>query len=190
MDSGIYQITFPNGYFYLGKSETISQRWKTHQKNFSQGTHTKKMQAAYDTYGEPQYEVVLPVHPEHIGIYESIFINRSWNSGILNTTKPKILDHTETDEYLKVYDVVTLNGTSCMLHSTLQHVITLQEQYARSELAEARIKQLEDSGVVLPTESKQAMQELRDICLEQNRELRRLAKLSVYDRMFNYKVYV
>ena len=190
MDSGIYQITFPNGYFYLGKSETVSQRWKTHQKNFTQGTHTKKMQAAYDEFGEPQYEIVLPVHPEHVGIYESIFINRAWNSGILNTTKPKVISEENAESYLDVYDSVTLDGTSCMLHSTLQHVVTLREINAELKATETRVKQLELRGVVLPEDAKQAMDELKAICLQQNTELRRLANLGVYDRMFNYKVYV
>ena len=190
MDSGIYQITFPNGYFYLGKSETISQRWKTHQKNFIQGTHTKKMQAAYDEYGEPDYEIILPVHPEHIGIYESIFINNAWNPKILNTTKPRVLDTQEATQYLDVYDNITIAGTSCMLYSTLEHVNIVRTQFQELESANLRIEQLEERGIVLPEEAQKALEELRDICLQQNTELRRLNKLSVFDRVFNYKVYV
>ena len=190
MDSGIYQITFPNGYFYLGKSETISQRWKTHQKNFTQGTHTKKMQAAYDEFGEPEYKVLLKVHAEHIGIFESVFINNAWGPAILNTTKPKLLDSETAKEYLDAYDNITLDSASCMLYSTLQHVTILREQFHKLAAYENKISALELRGVVLPEDAKQAMQELKDICLQQNTELRRLAKLSAFDRMFNYKVYV
>jgi hypothetical protein len=190
MDSGIYQITFPNGQFYLGKSETISQRWKTHQKNFIQGTHTKKMQAAYDEYGQPQYEIILSVHPEHIGIYESIFINSAWNNSILNTTKPKPLDPQIAEQYLEVYDNVTLEGISCMLHSTLQHVVTLREHHTKLDTAKSRVKHLELRGIVLPEETQQQVHELSEVALNYNKELQRLNKLSLWDRVFNYKVYV
>lgn len=190
MDSGIYQITFPNGYFYLGKSETISQRWKTHQKNFTQGTHTKKMQAAYAEFGEPEYKVLLSVHAEHVGIFESIFINNAWGPAILNTTKPKLLDAEIADSYLEAYDSITLDNTSCMLYSTLQHVTTLREQHNTIKTLKAELKTLESTGVVLPDAALAAMDDLKAIVLEQNTELRRLANLGVYDRMFNYKVYV
>ena len=190
MDSGIYQITFLNGCFYLGKSETISQRWKTHQKNFTQGTHTKKMQAAFDEFGEPEYKVLLPVHPEHVGIFESVFINNAWGPSILNTTKPKILDITTSDAYLDAYDNIKFNSESCMLYSTLEHVTKLKDTYLELQTANDRVKSLETQGFVLPDEAKEAMDELKAIVLKQNTELRRLAKLSAYDRMFNYKVYV
>ncbi len=190
MDSGIYQITFPNGYFYLGKSETISQRWKTHQKNFVQGTHTKKMQAAYDEFGEPEYKVLLKVHAEHIGIFESVFINNAWGPAILNTTKPKLIDSETADQYLDAYDTITLDNTSCMLYSTLQHVTTLREQHNIIKELKTELKTLKLTGVVLPDDALAAMDELKDVVLKQNTELRRLAKLSAFDRMFNYKVYV
>lgn len=190
MDSGIYQITFPNGYFYLGKSETITQRWKTHQKNFIQNTHTKKMQAAYDEFGEPEYKVLLAVHAEHIGIFESVFINNAWGPGILNTTKPKLLDAGTAEAYLDAYDNIIFNNTSCMLYSTLEHVTKLKETHLELTEASARIKSLETQGFVLPDEALDAMDDLKAIVLEQNTELRRLANLSAYDRMFNYKVYV
>lgn len=190
MDSGIYQITFPSGYFYLGKSETVGQRWKTHQKNFEQGTHTKKMQAAYDAYGQPDYEIILPVHPEHIGIYESIFINNAWNNKILNTTKPRKLDTQEATQYLDVYDNITIGGESCMLFSTLEHVNIVKSQFQELESANLRVEALEHRGFVLPEEAKEAMEDLRDMCLKQNTELQRLNKLSWFDRVFNYRVYV
>lgn len=190
MDSGIYQITFNSGQFYLGKSETISQRWKTHQKNFLQGTHTKKMQAAYDSYGEPEYTVILPVHPEHIGIYESIFINNAWNSAILNTTRPKPLDAETAEQYMEVYDSVSLLNQSCMLHSTLQHVTTLREHHHKLTEAKNRIQALDTRGIVLPEEAQESLDKLSQLANNYSKELQRLNNLGWWDRLFNYKVYV
>lgn len=197
MDSGIYKITFYDGCYYLGKSENIPQRWKTHAKNFEKRTHTKKMQAAYDRCGEPQYEVVLPVHTDHIDLYESALITLHWGPQLLNTTKPRPMSVQECEHFLQLYDAVTLEGHSIMLYSTASHVEALQDlhnknQELQDDCAEAnlRIEQLESKGILLPQEHEDRLYQLQRQNREYKTELTRLKDLDWWDRLFNYKVYV
>ena len=190
MDSGIYKITFYTGHFYIGKSDNIPQRWKTHSRNFAQRTHTKKMQALYDQCGEPQYEVLLWVHPDHVDIYERVVIHGLWNELILNTTKPKALSQQEADRYMELYSQLTLDGTSVMLHPTLAHLQALEQTTQHLRETEQRLAQLEDAGVVLPHETQQRISSLEATIRSQRGELHRLQNLSLWDRLFYYKVYV
>lgn len=190
MDSGIYKITFYTGHFYIGKSENIPQRWRTHRKNFEQRTHTKKMQALYDQCGEPQYEVLLQVHPDHVHIYESVLIHRMWCDLILNTTKPKAVSAEDAERYLELYDELIFNQDSAMLYSTLQHLETLRTTFKQLQETELRLTQLEDRGIVLPQEVDEQIHNLQRRNLAYRSELERLQRLSWWDRLFNYKVYV
>jgi len=190
MDSGIYKITFYTGHFYIGKSDNIPGRWKNHQKAFEQRKHTKKMQALYDQCGEPQYEVVLQVHPDHVHIYETVLIHQLWGDKILNTTKPKPLSAADAQRYLELYDEVTFNGSSAMLFSTLQHLEAIKTTFQELQQANQRVEQLETAGVVLPHETEQQLQQLRETKYKYYSELQRLKHLSWWDRLLNYRVYV
>jgi hypothetical protein len=204
MDSGIYKLVFASGNFYIGKSEHIQKRWKTHEANFLKGTHTKKMQAEYNISGAPSYEVLLPVHADHIDIYESILIDRHWGDKCLNTTRPKSQDFKQASEYLEYYDQVTINNESIMLLSTLEHIKAMinlssncDELKATNVSLNEELDELVDAGIKLPETWKQSYEELaneadalRIMAREQMHELYRLKKLSLLDRIFNYIVYV
>ena len=190
MDSGIYRLTFGNQYFYIGKSENIPKRWATHRKNFEQGTHTKKMQQAYDSFGAPEYYVMLECHPDHIDLYESYFIHQCWGPAILNTTKPRRLDPDDEEALGELYDRVTMNGISCMQWGTVAHVQQLERLYKEHEVLQLRVEELEESGVVLPLEAETKMFTLEQLNHQYLTELRRLQHLSWWDRLWNYKVYV
>lgn len=138
MNSGIYTIKFSNGQFYIGKSENVYNRWKTHQKNFEQGTHTKKMQQAYDECGQPEYIHSLEIHPDHIDIYESVFILNNWGPNLLNTTKPKQISTEDREEYIWVYDNIQNKDKSIMLYSTLEHVLIIKQLHQRVQELAAR----------------------------------------------------
>jgi hypothetical protein len=190
MDSGIYKIAFSSGKFYIGKSENIPQRWKTHAKNLQKSTHTKKMQAEYDSCGEPEYTVLLPVHQDHLDLYECVFINHFWSPLILNTTKPRAMVADEISVYLSIYDELEFNGQSVMLHSTLQHITTLREHHHKLSALQAKLDALDSRSIVLPEEAKHALDTLNQKAHGYLQELNRLQKLSWWDRLFNYKVYV
>ena len=190
MDSGIYRLTFGNQYFYVGKSENIPKRWATHRKNFEAGTHTKKMQQAYDTYGAPRYEVLLECHADHIDLYESYFIHQCWGPAILNTTKPRRLDPDDEEALAELYDHVVMNGVSCMQWGTVQHVQQLERLFRECEVLQLRVDQLEESGIVLPQEAAENIEYMQQLNNQYYNELQRLKHLGWWDRLWNYKVYV
>ena len=190
MESGIYQLTFRNGQFYIGKSENIPKRWKTHQKNFEQGTHTKKMQAVYDVWGAPEYRVALEVHSDHIDIYESIFIATAWGPNLLNATKPKPISPEEAEEYLEYYDKLNLGGQSALLSSTLMHLKALKQYHEVLNQTTEELNKLKIEGIRTPDEIMDELEALETDNYEYYHELERLKKLSLWDRIFNYRVYV
>ena len=185
MDSGIYQLTFPNGQFYIGKSENIPKRWKTHSVNFSKGTHTKKMQAVYNEYGPPEYRVVLEVHPDHIDIYESILIAAAWGPQLLNTTKPKPISSEDAGEYLHLYDNFSFNDTSVMLWSTLDQVKTLKKVYLEKLDLEGVLQALRDEGLLLPDEIRDRYHQLEDTIEELQGKVQRLQNRTLWQRLWN-----
>lgn len=87
MPSGIYRLTFSNGDFYIGKSISISNRWKQHYDKFQKGKAATNMQKAYDKYGPPKGEILFKCHTDHIDIAEELFIHRL--KPPLNGTYPK-----------------------------------------------------------------------------------------------------
>lgn len=189
MDSGIYKITFSSGYYYIGKSTHIPQRWKTHQSSFEKGKHTKKMQAQYDQYGPPKYLVLLSVHPDHLEQYEQAVTDMFWSDLILNTTRPhNRLTADQIQEYMDVYDSLTFNGSSCMQYSTLQLAHSLREQYTRAENLSEQLGELNKRGVVLPETARLALDELQAENQVLESELAELHNRSWWQRLWNYSV--
>lgn len=83
MTSGIYELTFPNGETYVGKSVNITNRWKQHADKLSKGTAAANMQAAVysNRFNNIAGRVLLEVHPDLLDMYENYYIN---------TLKPKL----------------------------------------------------------------------------------------------------
>lgn len=188
MNSGIYKLTFANGQFYIGKSENIPKRWKTHETNFVKGTHTNKMQAVYDQYGPPEYRVALRVHPDHIDIYEGIFIATAWGPQLLNTTKPRPIDPQTAEEYLDVYDNLEFNGESCMLYSTLEHCKALRKSYSRWQECDGRVQELKANGVVIPEELDHKLEDLEYQLQAAHNTIHRLKTRTLWQRITNQMV--
>lgn len=200
MTSGIYKLTFENGQYYIGKSDNIQQRWDTHAKNFIKGTHTKKMQQAYDQHGAPQYEVLLPVHQDHVDIYEGILIQQHWGPQLLNTTRPKLIDPQLAKRYLDAYDRVNIQDQSCMMYSTITHIdglVELQRKLDQAEEAIADLEQqlddLECEGVVLPHETKQRLETLEDYQYQAQQQITQLTQrlqrwetMTWWQRLWNF----
>lgn len=88
MSSGIYKLVFGGSLVYIGKSVDIEKRWSQHSKALQKGTHTPKIQNAYNKYGMPEFSIIFECHPDHINLLEIYFINKYWSSNILNSTKP------------------------------------------------------------------------------------------------------
>jgi hypothetical protein len=211
MISGIYKLTFSSGKIYIGKSENVELRWQQHQASFQKGTHSKKMQCEYNQHGTPDYEVLLYVHPDHIDIYESIYIQINWGPRCLNGNRPKPISSEDAQKYLDYYNRLTINDTCAMLHSSLMHLQAM-EQYCKKLdetncellLSQSDVLELELRGIKTPEgwqtvndrlkakNKKLALENIR-VCGKNNSmhaELSRLQKLSWWDRLWNYKVYV
>lgn len=92
MSSGIYKLTFADKSIYIGKSVDMEKRWDQHLKAMRKGTHTSRIQEAYDSHGVPLFDIVIKCHPHHIDILETYFINGYWSPKILNSTRPADID--------------------------------------------------------------------------------------------------
>jgi len=201
MDSGIYVLRFPNGYFYIGKSENIPNRWKQHWKDFEKGTHSRRMQEAYNQFGYPRQEVFITCHSDHCDLYESIVIRYNMGPKCLNGNQPKEVPSNEVE--------VLVNSGEYAGLSTAEHIQLIkakeqqaQEAIAKQDLLQLRVRDLETQGILTPDDIKAKVQELeddaedleiealyyRDKLKTAKEELTRLSKLSWFDRLFSYKV--
>jgi GIY-YIG catalytic domain len=169
MSSGIYKMTFSDGSIYIGKSADVAKRWAQHSKAFSKGTHTKKLQEAYDSMGSPNYEIIFECHPDHIDILESYFINKYWNDNILNTTCPADLE----DQDLKLLSEVNPSVWSL---STFDHLFNwLDIQKDRDNL----------KNTLNNSKRASTVKELEKKLLEANQEIVRLKSRGFFSRLFN-----
>lgn len=194
MTSGIYLLTFPNKYFYLGKSENIEKRWQQHWKDFEKGTHSKKMQEAFNQYGYPNKEVFIECHPDHCDLYESIAIEHNMNERCLNGNQPRRVPQEE-------WELLTENGQYAML-STAEHIKLLESRLKEIEAKDnekrklqKRLSKLQDNGLMLPEEITELVEDLNtdlsylaNLNIQRLQELQRLSKLGWFDRLFNFKV--
>jgi hypothetical protein len=149
MNSGIYQLTFTSGHYYIGKSENIPKRWDTHKRNFDQHKHTKRMQWAYDNYGMPQFQVVLVVHPDHLDLYERAMIQASWvDHLILNGTKPQPISQSDLDK-LDLAERTTVEDKRIMQLGTLEHIDYLWLFKQQCDDYKAELEELQDKDLVV-----------------------------------------
>lgn len=196
MDSGIYVLDFSDGTYYIGKSDNIPNRWRQHWKDFESGTHARRMQDAYNRCGPPRASVFIKCHSDHIDLYESLAIHHNWGPKCLNGNKPRRVPDQEKAILLESGQYIEL--------STAQHIELLNKANQEVEQKEKEIKglawelkELQNRGIRTPEGHRQELEHLKsDLRIRdqeidiQKRELSRLAKLSIWDRIFNYKVYV
>lgn len=140
MTSGIYQLTFPNGHRYIGKSINIQERWNQHLDKMTKGTAAKSMQQAWNTYQNFDCKVIFECHPDHIDIMEECFISRL--NPELNTTRPKDrlpgLINEDFDNVVKYFKL-----------STLEHVTLLEQNSSDLLKYQKTIASLESNLVKL-----------------------------------------
>lgn len=190
MNSGVYELIFPDGYIYTGKAEDIERRWAQHKKDFEAGKHTKRLQWAYDTYGPPKYSVSYYIHPDHIDLVESLLIEQHAGPKSLNGNQPRRLSAHERA-------ILAEYATDFLGESTASHIKMLVDSSRELNAKDQEIEELQDhvtelrnDGIVLPHEVAEKLTELEYNLAKKNQELRRLADLSWWDRLFNYTVYV
>lgn len=193
MASGIYRLTFSSGKYYIGKSLDLETRWKQHFNKFATGKAARPMQLEYDRCGLPQTEVIFDCHKDHIDILEELLIEQFKGPDMLNTTYP---DCDLTDKV-----AILINKSRELLHySTFEHLEMIhssQDRITKAQQSQLNAEQaLEDykaNGYIINQDYLDMValaNEFKARMLTRKAELVRLSKLSWWDRLFNYKVYV
>lgn len=186
MTSGIYQLTFGNGSFYIGQSNNIERRWEEHWKKFMDGKAAGKMQQAFAFFGYPRREVVELVHQDHLDIAETYWINRLWGAKILNTTRPYPLTKEEYEDLSKMPEALTFSTVDMVrnLYSRGQKIKQLQDELDNTNLqCDAELEKIK-SGTKIP-ELEYDKEQLKKEMNRQYQEIRRLKNRGFFDRLFN-----
>ena len=184
MNSGIYVLRFPNNIFYIGKSDNIPRRWEEHRKSFLKGSHTKKMQWAFDTYGMPEFEVLLECHRDHIDLMESLAIHMNSNHELLNGNKPSAVSQEEAD--------ILLNSNDELQLSTAEHIRRLKDLL----IIKDKYEELKSTGIYLPEEVEEMPVQIEQLELENkwlsedlaaaNHRVEKFKNRGLLQRIFNY----
>lgn len=193
MAAGIYRLTFSSGKFYIGKSLDLETRWKQHFNKFATGKAARPMQLEYDRCGLPTTEAIFDCHQDHIDILEEWLIDQFKCPDMLNTTYPKL---ERTDE---IADLIN-NSHDLLRLCTWDHLKIIQNAEGliaasdtAREQAEQALEKYQSEGYIIDQDYKDLLaiaNKFQQRASDRKAELERLSKLSWYDRLFNYKVYV
>lgn len=195
MPSGIYKLTFTDGSFYIGKSISISNRWKQHFDKFIKGKAASNMQRAFDMHGAPTGEILFKCHKDHIDIAEGLFINRL-NPPLNGTYPPDPFAGMGIPEIEKISELFSLSTIDHIkriksLEQTKKEALSIISKH-NDEVAELElvISELQEIRLqeVLDNDTNGYIEELKrdnDKLNSENRALR--AKLSApwWRRWFN-----
>jgi hypothetical protein len=177
----------------VGKSLDLETRWKQHFNKFATGKAARPMQLEYDRCGLPQTEVIFDCHRDHIDILEELLIDQLKGPDMLNTTYPQV---NRTDEVsILINNSRDLLNLSTFEHLELLHrverkITEIREQKQESDDA---LESMRANGYIIDQDYRDALaltNKFKDRYFEHKRELQRLQKLSWWDRLFNYNVYV
>lgn len=141
--SGIYQITFPTGAIYIGKTNDYYRRVDEHINKLLKGTAAKALQAEIlKTKGESELSISLIVecHEDHIDLMEDIYIRRAkqeYGSRCLNTQQRKDLGSWTT--------TILEDNLHYLNLSTAEHLNLLNTQDLENTKLKQRIELLEST---------------------------------------------
>lgn len=193
MAAGIYRLTFSSGKFYIGKSLDLEARWRQHFNKFALGKAARPMQLEYDRCGLPETEVIFYCHQDHIDILEELLIEQFKCGDMLNSTYPKC---SLTDRV-----ALLINKSHDLLkQSTFEHLEMIHGSQdlvdgaeLAKEIAERALETYKSRGYIIDDDYKDMValaNKFKNKYFAHKTELQRLQKLSWYDRLFNYSVYV
>jgi predicted GIY-YIG superfamily endonuclease len=89
--SGIYRLDWSNGYFYIGQSQDLSDRWRCHKKRFMNGTMDKcqkKLFRIWQKHGTPVFSIIIECDIELLNDIEQKYITENWNNKMFCNTSP------------------------------------------------------------------------------------------------------
>lgn len=82
MRSGVYQITWPSGHYYVGSSSDLDRRKRTHANRLKGRRHVNPhMQAVFNKYGPGRFEVLELCPPEEVREIEQEHLDREFEEG-------------------------------------------------------------------------------------------------------------
>ena len=155
MTSGVYQLTFPNGDTYIGKSINVEERWKQHCNKMTKGTAAKNMQAAWNSHRNFNADILVECHEDHIDVVEASLIVR--HRPTLNSDRPK-------DPFPDM-DVDSL----CELFVTFKH--SARELVAQKE-------SISRAGTIAQTNLNNSIKELKSENHSLHQEIKELVELN------------
>lgn len=88
---GVYSLNWDNGYFYIGQSQNLKNRWIDHKKLANSGkllTKQPKLGRIWRKYGEPEFRVIQNCHIEQLNSLEQYFIDVYWGNKLMCNTSP------------------------------------------------------------------------------------------------------
>jgi hypothetical protein len=191
MQAGIYVLRFKSGHYYIGKSDNVINRWQQHWKDFQKGTHSKKMQWCFNTYGIPTAELFLDCHKDHVDMYESIIIRMNLGELCLNTAVPKELPKEDVDTLMSSGQWVTLSTAEHfrMLHKLADEV---KDKDITITALSSRLDGLELEGTMMPEEIKELVEyqnieiaSLQEVLDKQKTSLDQLQNRNWIERLLN-----
>lgn len=91
LKSGIYKLEWTNGYFYIGQSANLKNRWSTHRSSFKSGKmqkHQPKLYNVWLKHGEPTFHI-LELHLScQLNDAEQRHITAHWGHPLFCNTSP------------------------------------------------------------------------------------------------------
>ena len=193
MASGIYRLMFSSGKYYVGKSLDLETRWKQHFNKFATGKAARPMQLEYDRCGLPETEVIFSCHRDHIDILEELLIDQLKGPDMLNSTYPQVNPTDETNTLInKSHDLLQLSTLEhlALLHQVESKITEIREQKQQSDAA---LEAMRAEGYIMNSDYVEIVDVATELTQQLERkqaELERLQKLSWWDRLWNYSVYV
>ena len=198
MTSGVYQLTFPSGKRYIGKSIHIEERWKQHLDKMQKGKAAANMQQEYNRYGTFNGTILVECHSDHIDIIESCFISR-FKPELNGVFPPDPLPELSLDDILELVKSLKVSTLEHVKYiGNLMHKIEEQEEDLKlqdaeiKELSKIRDKEELDADVdnrikrlEKQLKSSRKMYEKLDTCYTQTyAELQKWRHMSFWQRLF------
>lgn len=89
--SGIYQLKFSSGHFYVGQSANVIKRWRIHRRGFKNGhmkKHHLKLFNIWTKYGEPEFQPLVFCDISQMTWLEQHLITANWSNPKFANTNP------------------------------------------------------------------------------------------------------
>lgn len=194
MTSGIYQINFNDACFYIGQAQDVQARWRQHVDKFKKGRASQKMQSAYNTYGMPEFTMVLHCHKDYLDLMEAYYIHLNTRyQGCLNTSIPK-LDNSINYEFLikqnllneSIVDMIDAAVKATRTVSVLEEELSVLKAAHNERLMQLRVEEEVAQGRDENAVYKELYPSIEEAYKETQALLIKYQNRNLLQRIFNY----